>query len=84
VVKLDSSGSLVNAPKGNQVLRILLTIGLWDVARCLGHPLIRRTAAPVLKISPSAAKDDELPLLLVPNLTCDMVGGPEGRQLADL
>ena len=34
-------------------------------ARCLGHRFIRRTAAPVLKISPSAAKDDELPLLLV-------------------
>src|ERR1700759_3809488 len=35
-------------------------------ARRLDHRLIRRTAAPVLKISPSAAKDDELPLLLMP------------------
>ena len=34
-------------------------------ARCLDQRIIRRNAAPVVKISPSAAKDDELPLLLM-------------------
>jgi hypothetical protein len=34
-------------------------------ARRLDHRLVRSTAAPVRKVSPAAAKDDELPLLPV-------------------